>query len=160
MFVDELRPFDISFASFDEGDIKRLTDIGDINSIFDPGAGALSGLIVEFDCDVGVQALDAVYIDANTGVLQKALADDISTARVAGLVLEKVSATRCRFVQTGPLSGYTNLVPEDVYYLSSISPGVITNVIPTAPDIFVPVGQALTNTILLVDTTKTRVKRK
>ncbi len=155
IFVDDLRPFALAWNSFTVGDIHWLFVIGDINAIFDPGAGSLSGLVVDFPCETRVQALDTVYLNRVTGKLDLAIGNDKVRANVVGVVKEKLAADTARFVQTGPLAGFTNLVPDTLYWQHPSAEGIITNVCPQIGSNVAAkqVGFALNDKILLINTT-------
>jgi hypothetical protein len=155
LYVDDIREFGICYPSYLSGDIKENTDNGNILSIYDPGAGAISGRIVEFPCAADVEPLDTVYIDSVSGVLQKCLASNpVHLVKFAGMVLEKPSSEIARFVQTGPIQGFVNLVKGDKYYASNSTAGVITNIYPSDTENVKYVGLALSANVMMVETTR------
>jgi len=95
-----------------------------------------------------------VYLDS-FGVLQPALADDIATARVVGIVVEDTDSagSSSGIKQVGPLSAYVGLVPGTRYFLSDTVPGGITD---TPPDgtghVVHSVGIAVDPTTLYINT--------
>lgn len=108
-------------------------------------------------CEASVSVLDAVYLDTD-GILKRANASSISTARVKGFVTEKSSSTICNFIRWGVLDGFTGLDITKNYYLDS-NDGGITSSVPTIPGyVRIKVGEPLSSTELLIDISTTTVR--
>lgn len=102
----------------------------------------------------------AVYISAANAV-EAALADDVTTSGVVGLVADASIAdgangyilTDGTLVSTDwtAVVGATTLTPGSVYFLSDTAAGELTTTVPTAPGSFVArVGTAINTTTLEV----------
>ena len=111
-----------------------------------------SGLVIEVDCDASVYVGAAVIMD-NTGTAFNALADDISTSNVLGLVESKTSITRCKVRVSGAtLTNFVGLDPSQEYFLSDTVAGDITTTAPTTTGhVVFRVGQPLSATRMVVD---------
>jgi hypothetical protein len=102
-------------------------------------------------CPAGVQVRDGVYQTGASSVDQ-ALADDISTMPVVGVVLSKPTPTSCIIARSGEVPGFTGLTADVYYYASASTVGAITSAPPsTSGDIVQQVGYAKTTTILVVE---------
>ena len=102
-------------------------------------------------CAAGVFVGSFVYIDG-TGTLQLGLADDISTARLVGVVVADAGST-CSVKQVGPVDGFVGLTPGVKYFLSATSAGDPSATVPTTTGHVVhSVGIALSTTTLYVNT--------
>ena len=88
---------------------------------------------------------DALYFNGNIWV--KAQAD--LPATIATVICELIDAGSFYAVSIGDVTGLTGLVSGDWYYVSTSTPGVITNVVPTI-GISNPMGYAQSTTILHV----------
>ena len=106
-------------------------------------------------CELGLNIGQFVYIDG-TGILRAALADDISTAKVIGVVSDTdVSGTPCTIKATGSVDAYTGLTPGVRYFLSETVAGGIQSTVPTTSGhVIKMVGIALDSTTLFIDTTQ------
>lgn len=102
----------------------------------------------------------AVYISA-ANTVGAALADDVTTSGVVGLVADAsiASAASGNILTDGTLVstdwtavvGATTLTPGSVYFLSDTTAGELTTTVPTAPGSFVTrVGTAINTTTLEV----------
>lgn len=107
--------------------------------------------LVNVTCDPSVYIGAAVRVD--TGVAYNALADNLLNSNVIGIVEEKANATTCtiRFLGLTVDSIFVGLDEESEYYLSEITPGLITKIPPVAPgSVIVKVGQPFSPTQFLV----------
>lgn len=102
-----------------------------------------------YNCPVTVNVNDAVYLSAADSVDQAA--SNIVTDRpCVGVVVAKPTATTCEIQYAGELGAFAGLVAGDTYYLST-TPGILTNIPPTAPgEIVQEVGFARNATTLVV----------
>ena len=94
--------------------------------------GAMGPVELELDCAAAVIVQDLVYISGVTGVAEKACAAPgvLMTSPALGVVVEKVSATKCYVVCDGLVDIFLGLTPGDRFF-TGLVPGVMTNTIPT-----------------------------
>ena len=92
--------------------------------------GAESG--TKLPCDATVDVGDYVYIRAD-GVLDKALADDISTMPAIGKVVSKPNATTCVFKDKLIDEDYSGVTPKQEFFISSTVAGSIQDFPPEDP---------------------------
>lgn len=113
-------------------------------------AGA-SLVSTDVDCDSGIVVGDWVKIDGN-GVAQKAQADSVSNAQLAGVVQNKSSSTKCDIVHAGPTDSiFSSLDETKTYFLSNSVAGGMTLTVPTASgSVVLKVGVPLNQTQLIV----------
>lgn len=108
-----------------------------------PGEG------VTFACTITELVGDAVYISASDTVAQ-ADATTEATGPVVGFIVEKPTATTCRVVYGGLLTGLSGLVAGTKYYLR-LTPGEITSTSPSNPgEVSQKVGIAKNATSLFI----------
>jgi len=103
----------------------------------------------------------AVYINGSTGTVPtvaKARADVISTAGAIGLAISSIASPAFGTIQTqGQISGInTSAYTEgDRLYLSAVTAGALTNVIPVAPNLIRQIGFVITshavNGVIFID---------
>lgn len=105
------------------------------------------------ECDLGLVIGQVVYIDS-FGVLQAALADDISTGRVIGVLWDQDDSfgTPCGIKAIGPVAAYTGLSVGTDYFLSDTVPGGLTSTPPTGTGHVVQkIGTAIDSDTLFVN---------
>jgi len=91
-----------------------------------------------YTCNSNVQVNDLVYFDVSE-VIQRSTNNDNATLPVIGIVRSKVSDTECLLQFTGERTGFSGIVPNQRYYLSTN--GAITATAPsTSGTAIVPIG--------------------
>lgn len=105
------------------------------------------------ECDLGLVVGQVVYIDS-FGVLQAALADDISTGRVIGVMWDQDDSfgTPCGIKAVGPVAAYAGLTVGTEYFLSDSVAGGLTSTPPTGTGHVVQkIGTAIESDTLFVN---------
>jgi len=117
--------------------------------------------LLEAMVDIGTVTGQFVYFDIGTGELTAALADDVSTSDVIGVVIEIDSVGTPAIIKaTGGFPGYFGLTPGFSYYLSETVPGGLQITIPTTTGhVIKRVGVAINDTTLMIDTTQRLIIR-
>lgn len=109
--------------------------------------------LIEFDCENNVSVEDFCFINDN-GNLEKGLATNTISASIIGIVIEKISATKCIIKKSG-LQKINNIqiIEGKNYYLSNIDLGCIIDYIPISGVIkFIGIGSK--NNELFIDIEK------
>lgn len=93
--------------------------------------GGANVVIQNVTCDNSVYVGSAVRLDS-LGVAYNALADSLANSNVIGIVESKSSATVCNVRVLGVSEAiYSGLDVTKIYYLSDVTPGLITTSVPT-----------------------------
>ena len=93
----------------------------------------------------GFSVGEVIYVSAD-GTFALAQADNIATSYVAGFVIEVPNANTFRYVTHGTVTvGVPAFAGGTLMYLSATTPGALTNVAPTSPDIVRPVMMVVDN---------------
>jgi len=111
------------------------------------------GLVLfDLDCDSSVFVGAAVHFKSD-GIIYNALADDINTSNIIGIVTEKSSDTVCDVRVNGTTDElFTGLDVTKQYYLSDTNAGRITTTVPTdSGHVVVNVGQPMSDKKLVID---------
>jgi hypothetical protein len=157
--VGHLEPFkhlaeSIIFDTDSTGDTTSVKEaILDLQAVF--GATGFPS-VAQTPCDLSLTIGQFVYVDA-LGILRPAKADDISTAKVIGVITGTDSSfgSPCDVKATGPVTAYVGLVPGDRYFLSQTVLGGIQSTVPTTSGHVIKfVGTALSSTTLFIDTSQ------
>lgn len=97
------------------------------------------------DCPSALAVEDIVYITGPEilGVAQVDIVDvtDISTAPAIGIIIEKISATRCKVVTVGEITTATVLTPGKRYFVGAA--GTLSSTIPSPGVGAIAVAQAV-----------------
>lgn len=142
----------IIYSEDSTGDISVEEAITNVEADVTALEAAVEPAIADNACDPSVNIGDFVYVDA-AAVLQPALADDISTSKVLGVIID--DGPPCVIKATGGYTGFTGLIPGDRYFLSETVPGGIQNTVPTTSGHVIKlVGTALSSTTLFIDTSQ------
>ena len=147
---------------FDTDSVGSTTSVKEVLLDIQAGLGA-SGFpsVARHDCNVSLTLGQFVYVDA-TGTFQAGLADDISTARLVGVVsgIDSSFGTPCDVKATGTVTAYTGLVPGQEYFLSETVAGCIQGTAATTSGhVMRSVGRALSSDTLFIDLSKPPVIR-
>lgn len=103
-----------------------------------------------YSCPVTVAVRDAVYLSA-ADTVDKADADDAAKQPAIGIVVAKPSATQAIVLSDGEVAGFSGLTTGATQYLST-TPGVLTEIPPTAPGSMAqPIGFARNPTTLVIN---------
>ena len=110
-----------------------------------------NNLIANVDCLSSVYEGAWVYMDA-TGTAHNALADDLSTSNVIGMVESKPSLNKCVIRVGGVSAGiFVGLDTTKEYYLSDTIAGAIqTNVVTASGHIMLKIGQPFSSSKMFV----------
>jgi len=85
------------------------------------------------------------------GSYVKAQANSAANAEVVGIVSEVVDIDNFKIVTHGYITGLVGLTDGSAYFLSNITPGLITNTEPVSSgSISKPIGVAVSSTVLLM----------
>lgn len=127
-----------------------LQDASDVSSPLLTGLS--TGVVLVIDCDATVFVGAAVRTDA-AGVAFNALADDISTSNVLGIVQQKISSTKCVVRLSGATPAiFAGLDPTKIYFLSDTVAGEVTTTVPSGSGhVIYEIGQPLSATKFVVD---------
>jgi len=91
-----------------------------------------------YECDSGVLVNDVVYLDGHS-VFQKSSNNNYATLPVLGVVRSKNSDTECQIQMIGERNGFSGIIPNTRYYLSTN--GGITATPPSTEGVaIVPIG--------------------
>ncbi len=74
---------------------------------------------------------DVLRWDSGTSTYVKALADTAANAEVVGIVVEDVDVNTFKIMFLGNIAGLAGMVSGDVYFLSDLTAGALTNTAPT-----------------------------
>lgn len=74
---------------------------------------------------------DVLRWDSGTSTYVKALADTAANAEVVGIVVEDVDVNTFKIMFLGNIAGLAGMVSGDVYFLSDVTAGALTNTAPT-----------------------------
>lgn len=110
-----------------------------------------NNLIPNVDCQSSVYEGAWVYMDG-TGTAINAIATDLSTSNVIGMVESKLSLNKC-IIRVGGISDgiFIGLDPTKDYYLSdSVAGGIQTNVVTTSGHVMLKIGQPFSATQMFV----------
>lgn len=89
-----------------------------------------SRVILDVNCTSSTQIGDWVY--NNSGIYTPAIATSMVTSRVIGIITEKLGPTVARVRVSGVSEAiFTALLVNTPYFLSAVTAGQMTNVIPT-----------------------------
>lgn len=109
-----------------------------------PGSSAFNA-----SCTASEQVGDAVYV-LSAGQVRKALADVLATARVAGVITVKPTATTCTCISGGPVA-MSGLTPGAPHFLSAATAGAASAAEPGPGKFRVPLGMAKTTTEMVLE---------
>lgn len=104
------------------------------------------GVLPTWNCTASENVRDIVFADVAGDTLKQASAAGAATMPVVGFISSKPTATTCTLQTGGEISGFTGLVPGDIYYADTTL-GQITNTAPTIKQI---VGVARSATTLAI----------
>lgn len=113
--------------------------------------GAANVVLTNVPCDASVFV--GAVVRMNTGVAYNALADSADNSNMIGIAERKATSTLCDVRVLGVVSYdiYSGLDETKEYYLSDVTPGLITTTIPIAPGhIVLKVGQPYSTERMLV----------
>lgn len=102
-----------------------------------------------YSCPAGIQVSQGVYI---SGSLAVDLCDPSDSTKMpaVGFVVSKPTTTTCLVQKNNELGGFSGLVPGTRYWFDATTPGGITRVTPTHPNIEQQAGIAISNTALII----------
>ena len=110
------------------------------------GAGESSSI---YACTSNVSILDMVYLGSND-IVDQAIATDIHRAAI-GIVESKSNSTTAKVLYSGEISGFSNLIPGSIYYLSETL-GQVSIVAPIAKGSIVQIiGFAKDSNTLMIE---------
>ena len=110
---------------------------GKIVGTQDPGPGTGENELIVVQPDHGFGVEDALRADAVTpGFFVRALADTVTNAQAVGIVTEVIDDDTFRLQSHGYTSAFGGGNGVELWYLSDITPGLISVVIPTAATSF------------------------
>lgn len=127
-----------------------------------PGGGSASGdsLVIEATASESLVAGSPCIVSGN-GIISSAQADSIITSQVIGLTKETILSSgigdivlsgKIEIADWTAITGSSELIPGNIYYLDSNSPAMLTETATvTVGDCVVRIGIALTTTILIVN---------
>jgi len=121
-----------------------------INSQLAPSADLVGLVIKDQTCDATVFEGALVYIDS--GVVYNAIATDILTSRVVGIVESKSGSTTCDIRVAGMVEGLFSGLDDNInYFLSSTSAGTMsTSIVTGSGNVLMKIGRPLTDSIFLL----------
>ena len=157
--VGHLAPFShlAEAIVFDTDSTGATTSVKEAILDLQAGIGATGfPAVAQTDCDLSLVIGQFVYVDA-LGILRPALADDIATGKVIGVVSGTDSSfgTPCDIKATGSVTAYVGLTPGERYFLSETAPGGIQTTVPTTSGHVIKfVGTALSTDTLFIDTSQ------
>lgn len=104
-----------------------------------------------YDCPVGVNVLDVVYVSASNEVDQ-AIANDITKKLAFGIVTSKPTTVRAQVDTAGRVGGFTGLIVGAPVFLSDATLGGLTQNPPVGSDTWVQmIGVATSETEISVE---------
>lgn len=122
---------------------------GQLDRVSDP---AIDLLIPNVVCDSSVYVGAAIYVDSMS-VAYNAMADSASTSNVLGIVELKSNSTLCSVRVLGVSSDiYSSLDVTRDYYLSDVTPGLITTtpILDVTGHVVIKLGQPFSDTRFLM----------
>lgn len=117
--------------SSDSGKLKAVT----VQSLVDLVGASSSSSVSEpvNQASHGLTVLDVVRLNSS-GSFVKSIANSTQNAEVIGIVTEILDSDNFTLTTFGKVSGFTGLVPGDVYFLSESVAGAVTT---TPPSLFI-----------------------
>ena len=118
-----------------------------------------AAFIFEADCISTVNVDDWVYIKSD-GVVDGAIANNQVFAETRGIVIEKITSTRCK-IQNGGIITLSGLNVGKTFFLSSTVKGAMQDSIPSGFNISVKrIGFSITSTLFVIDVSPLAIKRR